>query len=116
MITLSAPAVTDPVAVQITELLTTALESLLPDTEIAWISGDNTDDDDCGAPSPANNYLLSEDGESFSGWFYFRDDEGQLVSEEFTVYEKAVGVWAAELPCCLVNGCVRENLERAYAL
>ena len=124
MITLSAPEVTnapvpaivDPVALQIVELLKDALESVLPDTEIGWISGDNADDDDCGAPSPTNNYLLSEDGKSFDGWYYFRDDEGNLVAEEFTVFENDNGRWVAQLPCCAVNGCVRQRLEETYAL
>jgi len=44
-------------------------------------------------PNTANNYLLAEDGKSFSGVFYDSPPNEQAKKFPFTITEKSDGKW-----------------------
>jgi hypothetical protein len=54
----------------------------------------NVTDKEGNPPNPSNNYLLSDDGTSFSGVFYDQEPNGQTKTFPFSITEGKSGKWS----------------------
>jgi len=81
------PQAPDPVSAKMEMFLKKVIASVYMDgvTEVTDVGGN--------PPNAANNYLLSEDGKSFSGVFYDSPPNEQAKQYPFKITEKADGVW-----------------------
>ena len=83
----------DEMGAQMSDFMCQVLNTVLLDGALA------VTDLDGQVPSTENNFLLSDDGKQFQGLVTLATGE----TVEFTIFEKANGNWAAEIPCFAIR-------------